>query len=219
MGEYFKPDNGVHGRVARPGGREWLSPDDYQALSAQEKRELWARRSHERKFQPKRPHYRKGHYARQRLIWVALVVGGFGLFQLVDSMPMFRSPAALASTVAPSITGGFGACKWGGGTNCVVDGDTIYLNGDKIRIAGIDAPETHDYGCASELDRGERAANRLQALLNSGGQVTLTSIDRDEDVYSRKLRNVAVGGADVGDTLIGEGLARAYGGGRKSWCG
>ncbi len=101
----------------------------------------------------------------------------------------------------------------------MVDGDTIYLNGDKIRIAGIDAPETHDYGCASELDRGERAASRLQALLNSGGQVTLTSIDRDEDQYGRKLRNVAVGGADVGDTLIGEGLARAYGGGRRSWCG
>ncbi len=111
----------------------------------------------------------------------------------------------------------FSACKWGGGTNCVVDGDTIYLNGAKIRIAGIDAPETHDFGCADELARGDRAAERLRGLLNSGS-VSLTSIDRDEDRYGRKLRNVAVSGTDVGETLIGEGLARDYAGGRRPWC-
>lgn len=111
----------------------------------------------------------------------------------------------------------FGACQWGGGTNCVVDGDTIYLGGRKIRIAGIDAPETHEYGCPAELERGMRAAERLRAMLNAG-PVTLTAIDRDEDRYGRKLRNVAVGGADVGQALIGEGLARAYGGGRRGWC-
>ena len=49
--------------------------------------------------------------------------------------------------------------------------------------------------------------------------MTLSSIDRDEDVYGRKLREVAVDGRDVGDTLISEGLARACGGGRRSWCG
>ena len=65
---------------------------------------------------------------------------------------------------------------------------------------------------------GERAASRLQELLN-GGAVSLSNIDRDEDVYGRKLRNAAVDGRDVGDTLIGEGLAREYAGGRRSWCG
>ena len=88
----------------------------------------------------------------------------------------------------------------------------------KIRIAGIDAPETHDYGCPEELMLGDRATDRLQILLN-GGTVTLSSIDRDEDVYGRKLREVAVDGSDVGDTLISEGLARAYGGGRRIRCG
>lgn len=112
----------------------------------------------------------------------------------------------------------FGACKWGGGTNCVVDGDTIYLAGAKIRIAGIDAPETHDYRCASELALGEQAAARLRQLV-SGGAVTLSSIDRDHDVYGRLLRNVAVDGQDVGDVLVSEGLARPYAGGRQGWCG
>jgi len=58
----------------------------------------------------------------------------------------------------------------------------------------------------------------LQALLNDGA-VALSSIDRDEDVYGRKLREVAVDGSDVGDKLISEGLSRAYGGGRRNWCG
>lgn len=111
----------------------------------------------------------------------------------------------------------FSYCKWGGGTNCVVDGDTFYLNGAKVRIAGIDAPETHDYRCQSELELGERAARQLQALLNSGA-VTMTSIDRDRDVYGRLLRNVSVNGRDVGEALISAGVARAYAGGRRPWC-
>jgi endonuclease YncB( thermonuclease family) len=112
----------------------------------------------------------------------------------------------------------FGYCRYGGGMNCVVDGDTFYLGRDKVRIAGIDAPETHPSRCAEEKRLGEAATDRLRALLNSGA-VTVTSIDRDEDFYGRKLRNVAVGGADVGAVLIGEGLARDYAGGRRSWCG
>ena len=86
-----------------------------------------------------------------------------------------------------------------------------------MRIADIDAPETHDYHCRSELELGERAARELQALLNSGA-VTMTSIDRDRDVYGRLLRNVRVNGQDVGKTLISAGFARAYASGRRPWC-
>lgn len=111
----------------------------------------------------------------------------------------------------------FGLCVWGGGTNCVVDGDTIYLHGVKIRIAGIDAPETHDFKCSAEKSLGDRATVRLQQLLN-GGAISLSSIDRDKDVYGRKLRNVKVSGRDVGDVLISDGLARAYRGRKIPWC-
>ena len=57
----------------------------------------------------------------------------------------------------------------------------------------------------------------MQELLDSGA-LSLSSIDRDEDVYGRKLRNVAVDGADVGETLISEGLSRAYRGAKFGWC-
>jgi endonuclease YncB( thermonuclease family) len=46
----------------------------------------------------------------------------------------------------------------------------------------------------------------------------MTSIDRDRDVYGRLLRNVSVNGQDVGEALISAGVARAYAGGRRSWC-
>jgi endonuclease YncB( thermonuclease family) len=108
-------------------------------------------------------------------------------------------------------------CHNGGGTNCVVDGDTIWLHGEKIRIADYDTPETHEPQCASERQLGDRATRRLHQLLESG-TITVEPIDRDQDQYGRKLRIVKVEGRSVGDTLVGEGLARWYEGGRQPWC-
>ena len=111
----------------------------------------------------------------------------------------------------------FRYCSIGGGFNCVVDGDTIWLEGHKIRIADIDAPETHDYRCAFEKKLGDRATRRLHELLESG-PITLQPVGRERDVYGRELRIVMVNGTSVGDTLVREGLARYYGKGRRSWC-
>ena len=99
----------------------------------------------------------------------------------------------------------------------MVDGDTFYYNGDKIRIADIDTPETHDYGCDSELELGNAARVRLQQLLNNGA-FELASIDRDTDRYGRLLRIVERGGESLGGVLVDEGLARWYEGGRQPWC-
>jgi endonuclease YncB( thermonuclease family) len=112
----------------------------------------------------------------------------------------------------------FGLCHTGGGTNCVVDGDTIWMDGQNIRIADIDTPETHDYRCPEEKALGDRATQRLHQLVNSG-TVTLQPIgDRDVDGYGRKLRIVSVNGMSVGDTLVSEGLARYYEGRKQPWC-
>lgn len=126
-------------------------------------------------------------------------------------------PAQAEVAARQGVRAHFSLCFTGGGYNCVVDGDTIWLKGTKIRVADIDAPETHDPRCASEKALGDRATLRLQDLLNNGA-VTLESIDRDEDRYGRKLRLVLVNGMSVGDTLVGEGLARWYAGGRRPWC-
>ena len=51
---------------------------------------------------------------------------------------------------------------------CVVDGDTFWLDGVKIRIADIDTPEISEPRCDYEYQLGMRATHRLVELLNAG---------------------------------------------------
>ncbi len=101
---------------------------------------------------------------------------------------------------------------------CVVDGDTIWLDGEKIRMADIDAPETEQAKCASERALGNQATRRLMALLNSGTVSIESAGDRDTDQYGRSLRIVMVDGRSAGDVLVSEGLARRWTGNRRPWC-
>lgn len=101
--------------------------------------------------------------------------------------------------------------------NCVVDGDTFYYGAVKIRVADIDAPETHPPRCAREADLGDRATRRLSELLGAG-PFELVRFDRDTDRYGRKLRVVMRNGRSLGDRLVAEGLARTWTGRRQPWC-
>jgi endonuclease YncB( thermonuclease family) len=112
----------------------------------------------------------------------------------------------------------FGMCGGGGWNNCVADGDTFYLNGQPVRIADIDAPETHPSRCAYEADLGARATSRLYDLLNAGPFEMKSLLTRDVDKYGRKLRIITRDGQSLGDTLVSEGLARQWTGHRRPWC-
>jgi endonuclease YncB( thermonuclease family) len=164
--------------------------------------------------QPKKKKQRRGALPIFISVWGgAALLGtayGAGWFESVGKTALFEG-----RTTGERVS--FRYCFTGGGYNCVVDGDTIWLKGVKIRIADIDAPETHDPHCASEKVLGNRATSRLHDLLQSG-PITLQPIDRDKDAYGRKLRLVLVNGTSVGDTLVREGLARYYGNGRRPWC-
>ncbi len=134
------------------------------------------------------------------------------------TVPAPRAPFAATGAGADTLAGRrFGLCHSGGGTNCVVDGDTFWIDGERIRIADIDAPETHPPRCSEEARLGDAATERLQALLNQG-PLTLESADRDTDRYGRKLRIVTRSGRSLGDQLVAEGLARQWTGRRQPWC-
>lgn len=124
------------------------------------------------------------------------------------------SPETTGSIVRPAR---FTLCGGGSMSNCVVDGDTFRLAGDKIRIADIDTPELHPARCPYEQALGEAAKQRLLELLNAG-PFDLKPIDRDTDRYGRKLRVVMRGGTSLGDVLVREGLARTWEGRRRGWC-
>jgi endonuclease YncB( thermonuclease family) len=103
------------------------------------------------------------------------------------------------------------------GAITVIDGDTFKLGSETIRIAGIDAPETHPPRCMEEARLGLAATEALRDLLSSG-TVSLSDSGADHDQYGRLLRNVAVDGRDVGQAMIASGMARPFGAGRKPWC-
>ena len=169
-------------------------------------------------FWPEARRLRRARWRAFVPLWAAAVLVGtvYGAGWL--DLPSLAGTPAVASTPGEkAIRASFGFCHTGGGTNCVVDGDTIWLGGQKIRVADIDAPETHEPRCAQEQALGDQASRRLRQLLNSGA-VSLQAIDRDEDKHGRKLRIVLVDGRSVGERLVDEGLARRYAGGRRPWC-
>lgn len=143
----------------------------------------------------------------------------FVAFWLLPDAVNLPLPAWSGSAAASndSETASFSSCHSGGGTNCVVDGDTIWYQGTKIRIADIDTPETHPPRCDEEARLGAAATQRLQGLLNAG-PFSIESIDRDTDRYGRQLRILTRDGESIGGVLVDEGLARWYGSGRQSWC-
>ncbi|MCZ4500997.1 MAG: nuclease [Marmoricola sp.] len=113
----------------------------------------------------------------------------------------------------------FALCHGGHRIICVVDGDTFWLDGEKIRVADIDTPETQkgQYKCQAEKALGDRATRRFIELLNVG-PFELRAWQRDRDRAGRKLRIVVRDGRSLGDQLVGEGLARTWKGRREPWC-
>ena len=95
----------------------------------------------------------------------------------------------------------------------------IYLAFEQGPVNGMTPKEIKKYcsRCALEKRLGYAATKRLRQLLNLG-PVTLTGIDRDEDVFGRKLCILIGNGADVGERLISEGLAHRYVRGKLPWC-
>jgi endonuclease YncB( thermonuclease family) len=141
-----------------------------------------------------------------------------GLFQFGDAAFARFSGGEKTAVKRDSLRAAFSLCSGASRSNCVIDGDTFWFKGEKIRIADIDTPEISPPRCAREAELGHAAKRRLLALLN-GGEFTLERGWRDEDRYGRKLRTVKRDGRSLGDMLVAEGLARRWDGARRPWCG
>lgn len=102
-----------------------------------------------------------------------------------------------------------------------VDGDTIRVGSETVRIANIDTPEIHTAKCDAERRLGQLAKSRVEALLRQG-EVVVHPGDpksgRTRDRHGRLLALVTIAGRDLGATLIAEGYARPWRGRREPWC-
>lgn len=146
---------------------------------------------------------------------VLLLPAGGGGPEAVGAVGFTAAPAPAPDTEQAR----FSLCSGPVRVTCVVDGDTIWYKGEKIRIADLDTPEVTNPGCANEAAMGRKATARLQALLNAGPFSLEPNPDgRTEDDYGRSLLLVTRGGASLGAVLVDEGLAEEWGGPRREWC-
>lgn len=121
------------------------------------------------------------------------------------------------STALIALAAMFTLCSSAPRVTCVVDGDTFWYHGAKIRLADINTPETSQPGCAAEAELGQAATRRLIVLLNQGA-FTLLAEGRDRDRYGRLLRVATRNGHSLGAQLVAEGLAEPWQGRRSDWC-
>jgi endonuclease YncB( thermonuclease family) len=114
---------------------------------------------------------------------------------------LFPLVAALLSTIGPVLADDLT------GQASTIDGDTIEIHGTRIRLWGIDAPES------TQLCRGEdslqyrcgaKAANDLDAFI-ARRSVSCTPISLDQ--YGRTVATCTVDGTDLGQWLVRNGLA------------
>ncbi len=104
----------------------------------------------------------------------------------------------------------------------VVDGDTVDLKcegtqTERIRLMGYDTPETYYAECPSEKRLGDEATERLRGLVASQPVTRVTRNGTDR--YARTLATIWLGGIDLAETMVSEGLALRYTGGtRINWC-
>jgi endonuclease YncB( thermonuclease family) len=89
----------------------------------------------------------------------------------------------------------------------VVDGDTLDIHDARIRLWGVDAPESTQL-CRGRDNRpyrcGALAANSLDAFTRAK-TVRCTPVDGDR--YGRIVARCAVGRTDLGQMLVSRGLA------------
>ncbi|BBF92153.1 thermonuclease family protein [Blastochloris tepida] len=154
---------------------------------------------------------------RDAAIWALIAAALMVLYEFNGFISVSRVWALILPPGPDTLAASFSYCAGGARRNCVVDGDTFWFRGEKIRVADIDAPELSPPRCPHEAQLGEAAKHRLLRLLNDG-PFSLTVGFRDEDQYGRKLRTIYRNGKSLGDVLVSEGLARPWTGSRRSWC-
>jgi endonuclease YncB( thermonuclease family) len=95
------------------------------------------------------------------------------------------------------------------GRASVIDGDTIEIHGQRIRLWGIDAPESRQrcYRGGEPWRCGTSSANALAGFLSAR---TVFCEKRDTDRYGRTIAVCKTGGSDVGAWLVSEGWALDY---------
>jgi endonuclease YncB( thermonuclease family) len=95
------------------------------------------------------------------------------------------------------------------GSAVVIDGDTIDVAGERIRLHGIDAPERRQVCTVGGTDWSCGESARL-ALVHEARGRKVTCKGQERDRYGRLIAVCSAGGVDLNAMMVREGLALAY---------
>jgi endonuclease YncB( thermonuclease family) len=96
------------------------------------------------------------------------------------------------------------------GTPRIVDGDTLVIDGTRIRLHGIDAPEARQTCQRDGIDWlcGQEASKALREYV---GEADLRCERLDTDRYGRMVAKCFMpDGTDLGEWMVSSGWALAY---------
>tara|TARA_B110001454_G_scaffold189983_1_gene188912 strand:+ start:12 stop:491 length:480 start_codon:yes stop_codon:yes gene_type:complete len=91
----------------------------------------------------------------------------------------------------------------------VIDGDTIHLNGEKIRFSGIDTPELKQTCIKREVIE-PCGVTAKEILINKIGNNKVVCISDGKDQYKRTLAECFVNKESLSTYLVRSGYAFAY---------
>lgn len=96
------------------------------------------------------------------------------------------------------------------GRASVIDGDTIEIRGERVRLFGIDAPESGQI-CTDAQEQpyrcGQKAAFALDEMVRG---MTVHCDDRGQDRYHRMIGVCRVNEVDLAGAMVRSGMALAY---------
>ena len=96
------------------------------------------------------------------------------------------------------------------GVASVIDGDTLEILGQRIRLHGIDAPESRQVCATAEGQRWRCGQQAALSLADRIGRRQVSCTVRDTDRYGRFIAVCHQDGTDLNGWLVREGWAVAY---------
>lgn len=155
-----------------------------------------------RKFRHKRP--RKHFHPRQRGIWFN--TSFVAAIMVAAAAGYFGSDPKPAGPLSPSVTSSSKALV---GRATVIDGDTIEIHGERVRLNGIDAPESPqlcDNASRKSYRCGAVVAQALSAFLAKSSPTRCEYVEHDR--YGRFVGNcLRADGSSVAAWLVRNGHA------------
>ncbi len=92
----------------------------------------------------------------------------------------------------------------------IVDGDTIAIGATKIRLGGIDAPESDQVCLDAKANRWTCGIEARDRLAEHIGTRTIDCTPSGSDTYGRTLAACNVGGENLNAWMVRQGLALAF---------